>query len=90
MPDDLEQLYHLFLSFIWLKCEITETFIHLILPLVLTVTVMLLLYLCEFDVGFCKAIHILFINLHIFGFKYFLTSLDNVTKHFMVEKFTKG
>ena len=55
-------------------------------------------YLYGFEVGFYKVYIYIYIYIYIyssktfivFGFKCFLTFSDNLTKHFMVEKFTKG
>ena len=53
-------------------------------------------YLYGFEVGFYKVYIYIYIYIYssktfiVFGFKCFLTFSDNLTKHFMVEKFTKG
>lgn len=101
MSDDLGQLSHLFLSFIWLKFEIFnfssfDSATSRVIWNSDNLTLIFLLTLCGFDVGFCKIVRTWFINLWwrpgviYWGFTCFLTSLDNVTKHVMMKIFAKG
>ena len=97
------ELSHLFLSFIWLRFEITKTFYSFdsaTLCLNSSATgldnliVIISSYLYGFEVGFHKVYIYIYIygskTFIVFGFKCFFTLSDNVTKHFMAEKFTKG
>lgn len=71
LSDDLGQLYHLFLSFIQLKLEITRTFIHLILPPCGLICCRfwqpnsaISTFLGAFDVGFCKVMENFVYNIY--------------------------